>query len=72
METWWVYIVKKGDKLYVGITTHVTNRMRQHREKVPLYLEGPMLRSAAVIRERTIKKWSRKKKLILIQEVSSH
>jgi len=72
METWWVYIVEKGDKLYVGITTDVANRMRQHGVNSPLYSEGPMPRSAAVLRELKLKGWSRKKKLALIQEASSH
>jgi predicted GIY-YIG superfamily endonuclease len=30
MCKWWVYIVEKKGKLYVGITTDMENRMRQH------------------------------------------
>jgi len=30
MDNWWVYIIQKETKLYVGITTDLENRMRQH------------------------------------------
>ncbi|RLB13497.1 MAG: hypothetical protein DRG63_10100 [Deltaproteobacteria bacterium] len=33
-ENWWVYIIDKHGKLYVGITTDLENRMRQYGEVV--------------------------------------
>ena len=36
-----------------------------------LFREGPMTRKEAVVRERTLKKWSRKKKLAPIAKTSS-
>ena len=66
MNTWWVYIVEKRKRLYVGITTDLANRMRQHENPELLYKEGPMKREEAVSRERTLKGWSRKKKFELI------
>ena len=71
MSEWWVYIVEKREKLYVGITTDLPNRMRQHGAVVPLYQEGPMYKAEALKRERTLKRWTRKKKLSLISKASS-
>ncbi|MCG6983361.1 MAG: GIY-YIG nuclease family protein [Deltaproteobacteria bacterium] len=71
MNSWFVYIVEKRKKLYVGITTDLDNRMRQHRQPAPLYYEGPMSKSEALKRERKLKGWSRKKKLDLIAQASS-
>ncbi len=51
MDNWWVYIVEKKTGLYVGITTDLENRMRQHGQPAPLYYEGPKTRcQASVIR----------------------
>jgi predicted GIY-YIG superfamily endonuclease len=71
MDNWWVYIVEKKTGLYVGITTDLENRMRQHNQPVPLHYEGPMSKSDALKQERTLKGWSRKKKLELITKTSS-
>ena len=71
MDNWWVYIVEKKTGLYVGITTDLENRMRQHAYLDPPYIEGPMLKSDALKRERTLKGWGRKKKLELIAKDSS-
>jgi putative endonuclease len=71
MDNWWVYIVEKKTGLYVGITTDLENRMRQHRQAAPLYFEGPISKADALKRERTLKGWSRSKKLQLINEASS-
>ena len=43
MDNWWVYIVEKKTGLYVGITTDLENRMRQHGQPTPLYCEGAHL-----------------------------
>ena len=71
MSNWLVYIIDRRGKLYVGITTDLDNRMRQHGEAAPLYYEGPMSKSDALKRERTLKGWSRKRKLDLIAQTSS-
>ena len=71
MSNWFVYIIDRRGKLYVGITTDLDNRMRQHGEAAPLYYEGPMSKSDALKREKTLKGWSRKRKLDLIAQTSS-
>ena len=71
MDNWWVYIVEKKTGLYVGITTDLENRMRQHGQPVPLYCEGPISKADARKRERTLKGWSRKKKAELIAKAST-
>jgi predicted GIY-YIG superfamily endonuclease len=70
MDNWYVYIVDKKGKQYVGTTTDLPNRMRQHGVAKALYQEGPMEKSEALKRERTLKGWSRKKKLELIAKIS--
>jgi len=55
MDNWWVYIVEKETGLYVGITTDLENRMRQHGQPAPLYYEGPISKADALKRERTLK-----------------
>ncbi|MBA7649198.1 hypothetical protein ES703_56992 [subsurface metagenome] len=62
MSEWWVYIIEKKGKLYVGITTHLNNRLRQHGNPQLLYKEGPLAKDSAVAREKQIKGWSRDKK----------
>jgi predicted GIY-YIG superfamily endonuclease len=71
MRNWFVYIIQRKTKLYVGITTDMDNRMRQHKHVAPLYHEGPMSKADALKRERTLKGWTRKKKLELIAKASS-
>jgi predicted GIY-YIG superfamily endonuclease len=71
MDNWWVYIVEKKTGLYVGITTDLENRMRQHGQRVPLYYEGPISKTDALKRERILKGWSRRKKLELVAKASS-
>ena len=68
MNNWWVYIIDKRGKLYVGVTTDLENRMRQHGVTSPLHLEGPMSKAEALKRERSLKGWGREKKLALIRE----
>ena len=71
MEYWYVYITDKKGKFYVGVTTDLENRMRQHGVTRPLYREGPMSKAEALKRERNLKGWRREKKLGLIRESSS-
>ena len=56
---------KKG-RLYVGITTNVEKRLKQHGSPELLYKEGPFEKHAAAGREKQIKKWTREKKMQLI------
>ena len=70
MDNWYVYIIDKKGKLYVGITTDLENRKRQHRVTELLYIEGPLPKSVAASTARQLKGWSRKKKLSLISESS--
>ena len=71
MDAWWVYIIEKKVGLYVGITTDLQNRMKQHGQVGPLYWEGPMSRADAAKRERILKGWSKTKKFELIRQASS-
>jgi putative endonuclease len=66
-SSWWVYICSKSDKLYVGITTDLEHRMKQHAGSELLYREGPFTESEAADRERQLKGWNRGKKLRLLQ-----
>jgi putative endonuclease len=68
MRNWYVYLVDKRGKLYVGVTTDLPNRMRQHGVTKPLYQEGPLVKSEALKRERQIKGWRQEKKLALISK----
>ncbi len=49
-SSWWVYICSKNDKLYVGITTDLKYRMKQHAGLELLYREGPLTESEAADR----------------------
>jgi len=62
MSSWWVYICEKRSRLYVGITTDLENRLRQHGNPPLLYKEGPLIKGDAIAREKQIKGWSRDKK----------
>jgi len=53
LNIWWVYIIEKKEKLYIGITTDLVNRMRQHGNPPLLYKEAPMMKNEAVSTERT-------------------
>lgn len=77
---WHIYIVRCSDKtLYTGISNDVSRRIRTHNRKkgalytkfrVPVrlaYTEEVLTRSAALVREREIKKLTHKKKLELIR-----
>ncbi len=70
MDNWYVYIIDKKGKLYVGVTTDLQNRMRQHGVVKPLYQEGPLAKFEALKRERILKGWRREKKLDLIAKAS--
>jgi len=75
----WVYIVQTEDaRLYVGHSRDVGERLRKHRQGIGskytrdhrgarlIFVEGPMPRAVAVLREAQLKRWSRAKKEALI------
>lgn len=63
---WYVYIIEKHKKLYTGITTNLTNRLRQHKDPKLLHKESLPDRISAAKRERRIKGWSKERKLKLV------
>ena len=63
---WYVYICDKQGQLYIGITTDLEHRMRQHKGKL-LYSEPFEDKRLAARREKEIKGWRRDKKLQLIK-----
>ena len=77
---WHIYIVRCSDTtLYTGISNDVRRRVKTHNRKkgalytkfrAPVrlvYTEAVLTRSAALIREREIKKLTRKQKLKLVR-----
>ena len=54
MNNWCIYIIDKKGKFYVGITTDLPNRLKQHGSPKLLYKEGPLEKAAAARRERLI------------------
>ena len=70
MNNWVLYIVDKKGHYYVGITTDLANRLRQHGHPALLYASHAMARNEAVTMERTVKGWSRAKKEALIKASS--
>ncbi|MDF1527399.1 MAG: hypothetical protein RRA15_13700 [bacterium] len=70
MKDCYVYIVGKDDGMYVGMTSDLQNRLRQHSLPDLLFLENFENKERAVRREQQIKGWSVRKKLDLIKEYS--
>ena len=78
----YVYILaSKGKRLYIGITTHLEHRIRQHKTKADpqcftarynidqlVYFERHPLILAAIAREKQLKGWLRIRKVALIVE----
>ena len=62
MSNWLLYILDRDGHYYVGITTDLPNRLRQHGHPPLLFRSQPMTRTEAVALEKTIKKWTRIKK----------
>ncbi len=76
---WHVYILKCPDgRLYIGVTTDISRRLKQHRQGQGAaftrtfsvdelcYSETFLNKSEAFSREIQLKKWTHKKKLALI------
>lgn len=77
---WYVYILECQDaSFYTGVTDNITRRFKEHasgkggvytetnRPTKILHFESFQSRSLAESREKQIKKWSKAKKLALIQ-----
>jgi len=82
---YFVYILECADgSLYTGITTDVERRFSEHKAgtgghytrahgaKNMVYIEKRPDRSSALKREAEIKSWSRKEKLLLIEQKPSY
>ena len=85
IKEWFVYIVECGTKdLYVGIASDVAERVNRHNKgkasrytkfRTPvklIYTEKCLDYSAARKREREMKKYSRVKKLALVEKTMSY
>jgi putative endonuclease len=82
--TFWIYIMtnRHNSVLYVGMTNNLTRRVSQHRSyEVPgftaryrchklVYYEHYSNVRTAIARETQLKKWSRKKKIDLIDRLN--
>ncbi len=84
MKQYYVYILASGKNgtLYVGVTNDLPRRIYEHKEKlidgftkkynvqVLVFYEIHKDVSEAILREKQIKKWERKWKLRLIEEMN--
>ena len=83
MSEFAVYILASNSRrLYVGVTSDLIRRIAEHRNgSIPgftshyrikrlVYYEETLNARAAIAREKQIKKWSREKKLRLIEQVN--
>tara|TARA_B100001939_G_scaffold315424_1_gene300603 strand:- start:1489 stop:1782 length:294 start_codon:yes stop_codon:yes gene_type:complete len=80
----YVYILAsdRNGTLYVGVTNHLARRMYEHKKHLSsgftakynvtrlVYYENHDTIGAAIVREKQIKKWNRKWKLRLIEELN--
>jgi putative endonuclease len=79
-DRYWVYVATNGSRtLYTGVTNDLQRRIAEHRlGRIPgftsryrndrlVYFETTFDVSAALGREKEIKKWSRRRKIALIE-----
>ena len=83
-RTYFVYILASAShELYVGVTGNIARRVAQHRRCLSIegytarhlttrlvYCESTQDILAAIIREKQIKGWTRKKKLELVEQLN--
>jgi len=81
---WFVYIISNNaHTLYVGATNNLPRRIFEHKNRTYttsftarytfdrcVYFECVGQKAAAIAREQQIKRWSRKKKVFLIQRIN--
>jgi len=78
--TYFVYILtNKSNTLYIGVTNNLEKRIWEHRNKIVkgftekyhisrlIYFEDYLNIHEAIAREKQLKNWSRKKKMLLIK-----
>ena len=70
MKRWYVYIINKNSSMYVGMTSDIQNRLRQHDWPELLFYEYFENKERALRREREIKGWSIRRKRDLILKFS--
>ena len=83
MNEYYVYILtNRSGTLYIGVTSDLERRMYEHRHKLVkgftsrynidrlVYIESTSDVDAAITREKQLKKWSRSKKIALIQSTN--
>ncbi len=83
MKNYYVYILTNHSRtLYIGVTNDLQRRMYEHQNKLVdgftkkynidqlVYFEQTESISDAIAREKQLKKWSRSKKLALIQSTN--
>lgn len=82
-KTYYVYILRnRSGNFYVGVTNNLTKRVWQHKNKVVkgftekynidklIYYEGYGDPETAITREKQLKNWNRKKKIMLIVKMN--
>jgi putative endonuclease len=81
-KLYYVYILtnKRNGTLYIGVTSDLVRRVHEHKKglidgftkrygtKMLVYYEATESVTAAITREKQLKKWNRKWKLKLIEE----
>ena len=83
MKTYYVYIMTNHSKtLYTGITSDIIKRVYEHKQKLLegftkkynitklVYFENTTDVMVAISREKQIKGWLRRKKIVLIESVN--
>ena len=83
VKTYYVYIMTNRSKtLYVGITSELVRRVYEHKQKLLegftkkynitklVYFENTTDVMVAISREKQIKGWLRRKKIVLIESVN--
>ena len=84
MQTYYVYILasKRNGTLYIGVTNDLTRRVFEHKQglvpgftkkygvKILVHFEDTDDISAAIGREKNLKKWKRAWKIRLIEEAN--
>jgi putative endonuclease len=83
MKQYWVYILaSKSGVLYIGVTSDITRRIYQHKNRSGsrftakynvnrlVYVEETSDIMAALNREKQLKGWIRRKKVVLIESLN--
>lgn len=85
MKTYYIYILanKRNGTLYIGVTNDLIRRVSEHKNKLIdgftkkygvdklVYFEESLNIESAIIREKQLKSWNRKWKLLLIEKDNS-